>query len=226
MFKDDDPIEPSGPRDANLLASALMRPSTGLGDVDKYTTIEKKAAALFHSMVMNHPFHNGNKRTALVSTLVFLDRNGTRMNGDVAEDEIFDLVTSVAAGTFPDNRQDLNDDDVVSEIAAWFRERTVRRQTVLPVMDTSDFLEKCQLAGGHFRESGPSWIVFGPNGRSIRIGRDTRRLEGNVVRRFASQLGLAGALIGVYLEEFQEGVSAEQVLLLQFRNLLKRLANA
>ena len=44
-----------------------MRPQTGLGTIDKYPTIEQKAAALLHSLIKNHAFHNGNKRTALVA---------------------------------------------------------------------------------------------------------------------------------------------------------------
>lgn len=71
-----DPIDPPGVRDENLLHSAAFRPNTAIGSVSKYDTVEGHAAALLHSLVHNHPFHNGNKRTALVSMLVLLDRNG------------------------------------------------------------------------------------------------------------------------------------------------------
>lgn len=71
-----DPIDPPGIRDVNLLQSAIHRPMTSLGDTLKYDTVEGCAAALLHSLVHNHPFFNGNKRTALVSMLVLLDRNG------------------------------------------------------------------------------------------------------------------------------------------------------
>jgi death-on-curing family protein len=89
-----DPITPPGPRDKNLVPSAAGRPRTALGRVEKYTTIDAKAAALFHSLVTSHPFHNGNKRTALVSLLVFLDQNARRI--EVTDDELFAFVLAVA----------------------------------------------------------------------------------------------------------------------------------
>lgn len=70
-----DPIEPRGLRDRSLLESAANRPMTSIGSEVKYPTVEMSASALFHSLIHNHPFHNGNKRTALVALLVLLDRN-------------------------------------------------------------------------------------------------------------------------------------------------------
>ncbi len=68
-----DPIDPPGVRSEHLLASAVFRPQTANGSTLKYPTIEMAGAALLHALVHDHPFHNGNKRTALVSLLVFLD---------------------------------------------------------------------------------------------------------------------------------------------------------
>ena len=70
-----DPISPPGLKSLDLLESAASRPGTSFGESRKYTTVETAAASLLHSVVHNHPFHNGNKRTALVSTMVFLDRH-------------------------------------------------------------------------------------------------------------------------------------------------------
>ncbi|WP_454727941.1 MULTISPECIES: type II toxin-antitoxin system death-on-curing family toxin [Cupriavidus] len=95
VFADDgDPISPHGVRDANLIEMAVHRPRTSLSGIEKYRSIEAKAAALFHSLVQNHPFHNGNKRTALVSTVRFLDLNRRRVYG--TDDELFDLVESAS----------------------------------------------------------------------------------------------------------------------------------
>src|SRR5262245_34128890 len=91
-----DPIFPPGPRDNTLLGSAVSRPQTALGGIDKYKSVEAKAAALFHSLVKNHAFHNGNNRTALVSLLVFLEQNERRL--EVGDDELFDFVVSIANG--------------------------------------------------------------------------------------------------------------------------------
>ena len=71
-------VEPVGPGEyinRPMLESAAWRPfQTALG-TDVYGTILKKAAALFHSLVANHPFQNGNKRTAVLATHSFLLAN-------------------------------------------------------------------------------------------------------------------------------------------------------
>jgi death-on-curing protein len=60
------------------------------------SAFEMAAAYLFH-MARNHPFVDGNKRTALMSALVFLGSNGVRVEAD--PDELYRLVDGVAAGT-------------------------------------------------------------------------------------------------------------------------------
>ena len=66
-----DPIDPPGLRSEDLLESALHRLQTGIGGELKYPTVESAGAALLHSLTLNHPFHNGNKRTALVRCWCF-----------------------------------------------------------------------------------------------------------------------------------------------------------
>ncbi|MBD3144764.1 type II toxin-antitoxin system death-on-curing family toxin [Microbispora bryophytorum] len=55
-----------------------------------------KAAALLHSLAINHPFIDGNKRVAWVSTVVFLAYNGVEVDTD--DDSAYDLVIAVASG--------------------------------------------------------------------------------------------------------------------------------
>lgn len=90
-----DPIAPAGVRSRSLLESAASRSSTGMGGVIKYPTVEMAAAAMMHSIIQNHPFFNGNKRTALVSLLAFLDENGLML--ECSQDEIFKWTVRVAA---------------------------------------------------------------------------------------------------------------------------------
>jgi death on curing protein len=68
---------PSGLRDRGLLESALFRPQTG-----HYRDLTEMAAALFESLLMNHPFVDGNKRVAFFATDVFLRLNGWRITID------------------------------------------------------------------------------------------------------------------------------------------------
>ena len=64
-----------GLRDLGLLESALARPQASFGGEDLYPSILDKGAALFHSLIFNHPFIDGNKRTALGVTYEFLKQN-------------------------------------------------------------------------------------------------------------------------------------------------------
>ena len=65
-----------GLRDLGLLESAIGRPKATLAGKDLYPTIFEKAAVLCHSLIKNHPFVDGNKRTSLLSAMTFLERNG------------------------------------------------------------------------------------------------------------------------------------------------------
>lgn len=65
-----------GVRDFNLLHSAVSRPKATFGGEDLYKSIFDKATALIHSLIFNHPFNDGNKRTAISCTARFLFING------------------------------------------------------------------------------------------------------------------------------------------------------
>jgi len=65
-----------GLRDLGLLLSALGRPQASFEQVDLYPSLFLKAAALMDSMVRNHPFVDGNKRTAIGGVALFLRLNG------------------------------------------------------------------------------------------------------------------------------------------------------
>jgi death on curing protein len=87
----------AGPvRDLGLLDSACHRPQAGLFGQQAYPTLAGKAAALMHSLACNHALVDGNKRLALLATVVFLRINGNHL--DLTEDEAFDLTLSVAEG--------------------------------------------------------------------------------------------------------------------------------
>jgi death-on-curing family protein len=90
----EDPIDPVGVRDINLLESAVHRQNVSNGSVLKYRTPAYNAATLGYGICNNHPFYNGNKRTALVSILAHLDKN--KLCLWVGEDELYDFMISVA----------------------------------------------------------------------------------------------------------------------------------
>ncbi len=65
-----------GIRDLGLVESAISRPQATFGGNDLYPDIFLKAAALFHSLMFNHAFVDGNKRTTITSTARFISLNG------------------------------------------------------------------------------------------------------------------------------------------------------
>lgn len=100
----------AGVRDGGALESALFRPQTGY-----YADAVEEAAALFESLVQNHPFVDGNKRTAFAATDVFLRMNGIVL--EVADDEAYEfMIGSMERGELDRERID-----------AWLREHI--RQT-------------------------------------------------------------------------------------------------
>jgi death on curing protein len=65
-----------GVRDENLLASAVLTPQSSFGGKSPYTDLIDIAAAYLFYICRNHPFLDGNKRTAMMSAIVFLRLNG------------------------------------------------------------------------------------------------------------------------------------------------------
>lgn len=86
---------PAGVRDMGMLESALYRPQTGY-----YETISQMSAALFESLLMNHPFVDGNKRAAFFVTDTFLRLNGNKIHVDSksAHQFLIGLLESNSAG--------------------------------------------------------------------------------------------------------------------------------
>lgn len=100
-----------GVRDLGLLQSALARPLASFGGKDLYADLFTKAAALMDSLVRNHPFVDGNKRTGIVAAGLFLLRNGYRLSASNAELEKFTYLTAQSQLSLED-------------IAGWFKKNT------------------------------------------------------------------------------------------------------
>lgn len=82
-----------GIRDWNLLDSAIQRPRAAFGGEELYADIFSKAAALGHSLLLNHPFVDGNKRTAWEAMHTFIEENGYILRATA--DEIVELVLRI-----------------------------------------------------------------------------------------------------------------------------------
>ena len=110
----EDPISPPGIRDLNLLESAAGRPDQTVDGKDAYNGAFEKAAALFHSLVNNHAFHNGNKRIALAAGQAALAQESQWLDY-CSDQEMLEFALRAAAHEITPNRS-----DEVSYIAEWF----------------------------------------------------------------------------------------------------------
>ena len=92
----------SGIRDLNALHSAVTQPHAAFGGEDLYPTLAEKAAALCFSLVMNHPFVDGNKRVGHAAMEVFLLLNGSVITASVDDAEA--TMLALAAGQLDGQR--------------------------------------------------------------------------------------------------------------------------
>jgi len=103
----------TGLRDPGALESAVARPAMTFGGEDLYPDVPSKAAALMHSLVMNHAFVDGNKRVGVTAAELFLRLNGYRL--DASDPELEELTLTVAKGELD-----------AEALAIWFRQRISR----------------------------------------------------------------------------------------------------
>ncbi|MGD1929868.1 MAG: type II toxin-antitoxin system death-on-curing family toxin [Leptolyngbyaceae cyanobacterium] len=86
----------SGLRDGRLLDSALAQPQATFERQWLHPTIPEQAAAYLYHLAMNHPFVDGNKRTAFAVMDTFLRINGCQLM--LTDDAAYDLVIQVVQG--------------------------------------------------------------------------------------------------------------------------------
>ena len=106
----------SGVRDPNAQDSALAHPRMTFGGVNLYPTAVEKAAALGFSLVMNHPFVDGNKRIGHAAMETFLVLNGYEIVASTDEQER--VMLDLAAGRLGR-----------AEFTEWLRAHITERQT-------------------------------------------------------------------------------------------------
>ena len=98
--------------DDSALESAIARPCATFDGDDLYPSPAEKAAALMHSLAMNHPFIDGNKRIAVTSAELFLEINGYQLTA--SDDELEEITLALASSKL--------DKD---ELMVWFKQRTI-----------------------------------------------------------------------------------------------------
>lgn len=107
-----EPLGERESRDQGLVESAAARPFYTVFGKDAYPTIIEKAVALFHSLISNHAFANGNKRTAVIALDHFLIANDHCLL--LGNDEMY----KVAEATASYKKRGLSQDQSLAEITA------------------------------------------------------------------------------------------------------------
>ena len=103
-----------GIHDMNLLQSAVNTPFQTFGGADLYPTIYDKAARLCYGLTKNHPFSDGNKRTAVHTTLIYLGLNDIFLSYDQLDLE--NVIIAVADGSM-----------AADELASWIKNHVSRQ---------------------------------------------------------------------------------------------------
>ena len=103
----------TGLRDLALLESAVARPRASFDGKDLYSGLFEKGAALLDSLINNHAFIDGNKRTGITSAAMFMQINGYRITSSQQELESFTL--QVATSHPP-----------ISELAEWLVNHSIQ----------------------------------------------------------------------------------------------------
>jgi len=102
-----------GVRDLGLLESAIARPQTTFDNKELYPDLFTKAAVLMESLINNHPFVDGNKRTGVTASGLFLIINGWKL---IASPEKLEACTLRVAAKGLE----------IKELAKWLRTNSVR----------------------------------------------------------------------------------------------------
>ena len=100
-----------GVRDEGLMESAIARPYQTLGGEDLYPSLYEKAAAIAESIIINHPFNDGNKRTGYLAMLTILDEDNLSIT--LPNETIYEFVIKIATGEIK-----------FDEIAVWLKTNT------------------------------------------------------------------------------------------------------
>ena len=150
-------VAAKGVRDPSLLESAVARPFQSAFGRDIYPTVVEKGVALFHSLIANHPFVDGNKRTAVTALDHFLLANGLVLG--IPNPLMYELATATASYKERHSSHEATLADIVSSIG----------DLVTPVAQFKLELSRIASLEGSFHATMKlrSWIRKHPNNELI-----------------------------------------------------------
>lgn len=150
-----DPVEPRGVKSINMLESAISKQQAGFGDYFHYDNVYKNCAAVLYGIINNHPFNNGNKRTAFLCMLKHLFNNGYVLKCDVSQTEIYNFLIAIASNRLKQHaatqcpkfykqyaKINWDDDLNILYIAHWIRRSAISKQRQIKYELTDNELVK------------------------------------------------------------------------------------
>ncbi|MFA5616306.1 MAG: type II toxin-antitoxin system death-on-curing family toxin [Syntrophorhabdaceae bacterium] len=223
-----DPIYPMGVKDGDLLEGAIFFPQTSYGGIYKYGTIESAAAATLYSLTQDHAFHNGNKRTALVSLLVFLDKNNFYIT--CGEKQLYNFVIKVAGHNLSKDKKYYPDKEVY-EILLWIMDNArplIKGEKIIKLKRLVQILKKhdCIIEnnGKVIRKIKSKFLTTKELKTNIPIKHETQDVKIDLMKRVRKDLKLDEE--NGYDKDRFYGRVEEQVdeYIEKYRKILKRLS--
>ncbi len=214
------------PLDMAKLEMAVNRQGTSGAGEYKYDTVADVAATLFFGIAMDHAFENGNKRTALVATLVFLDKN-RHLLIEANEDELYELARQLAAHELPiAGTNKPTADDEVRYLSRWIRSRMRLRVLGDHSMKFPELRRILEELGCRFEKPSKNYIKIVRDKWTYRAGYPNPGFEVQVpeIKAIRHALRLDDAH-GVDSAGFYNLKGQVDRFVNQHRNLLKRLAD-
>ncbi|MEW5950734.1 MAG: Fic family protein [Elusimicrobiota bacterium] len=241
-----EPIFPPGVKDYNLLSSAVSRQTVGDSSQLKYSNPRHNAVSLMYGLCMNHPFHNGNKRTALVSYLAHLNTNGFIFDKGIQHKDLYRKILDLASHKIcPNNTKKITSDNEINELYKWTT-RITRKATNDNHPITFRKLNKILSHYGFYfenydkgfvsiykdeeiKENGFLGLIKKEVKRKSRIAQivyrgDGRIVEPNTIKMIRQKCGLIEKY-GVDSHAFYNLETATDWLISGYSNILKKLSN-
>lgn len=191
-----------GLRDEGLLISAVHRQATEFGGIPKWNDQFAVGASLFYGLNKNHAFHDGNKRTALLSLLLYIHR--INRVPTLAQRELEDLTVHVAANQLSEKYPRFEKfikkpDPVISFIADFIRRHTRKRDTSYYSLTYEEFNARLRPYG---------YCLDRPRGNHINVFKIRTGLLGNKQPKRIFQIGFPGWKKQINLKAAKETLKA------------------
>ncbi len=176
FIREGEDIALAGPRDSHLLPSAVGRQFVEFGGVRKWKTDLEVCATLFYGLVMDHPFHDGNKRTAFLVGVYHLFKGNRIVSTKHKPWE--DLAVHTAGNTlatYPQYKSLRRRNDAEVRFIADFFRRNTRR------IDKRDYIVTFNQLRAILQRFG--FDLDDPSGNFIHVIRETEMIRGSIFRK-------------------------------------------